>query len=114
MGKRASARADALLRFVDDARDEGFAPADLVERDEFVGLVRVGDEARTADDRVETGALELPGLRRERDLAAASTAREALDAADDLRRLFGMQARIVGPGLEVDAALGRDALHLRH
>src|SRR6478752_6612646 len=93
---------------VDDARNERFTLANLGERNEFVRTMRVGDRAGTANDRLEAGVLELPGLRRERDLAAASAEREPLDAGDDVRRLFGVQSRIVGLRLEVDAALRRD------
>src|SRR5689334_9575892 len=113
MMKPCRSAARGARAFFHDTADERFPHADLVERDELVRPVRVADRAGPADHRLESGALELPGLRCERDLAAAAAAREPLDVGDDVRRLLGVQAGIVRPDLERDGALLRDAAHLR-
>src|SRR5579862_8107286 len=111
---RRVARVRAFARFVDDAGDERLAHFDLLEGDEFVGLVRIADGTGTADHRLEAGTLELTGLRCESDLAAAAVSREPLDALDHRRALFGVKPRIVGLRLELDRAFRRDRRHRRN
>ena len=55
---------------------EILALRDLVERDEFVGLVRLLDRAGTADDGRDAGLLEEPAFGAEADLARAVGAGE--------------------------------------
>ncbi len=51
-----------LHRPADQVVDEGAAGVELLDRDELVGLVGLGDVARAADHRGHAGVLEMAGL----------------------------------------------------
>ena len=95
------------------AEQEALAGGELGERHVFVGLVRLGDVARAADDGRRAGALEQARLGAERDQ------RRRVGGGEALREQHG---RIVGAGeerrhladrLEADAGVGVDGAHRR-
>src|SRR4029077_18930328 len=111
-GRRGYARASAVVG-ADQPVDEAVAKRELLERHEFIGLVRLDDAAGTAHHGWHTAALEEGGFRAVGDHAHAFARSEIPHTAKDRIRLLRVERRDGIHALERDMASRIDGSHAR-
>ncbi len=98
---------------VDGLGEEGFAGGELVQRHIFIGLVRLADVPRPADQGRRARLLEQPGLRPEGDLVGLHVSGQGAGELDHVGGFVRRQPREASQPFERDVRLFGPHAHFR-
>src|SRR4051812_42828906 len=95
----------------DKAREKSLTKGDLLNRDEFIGLVRLEDGPRTAHDRRDSKAAEQAAFGTKSNLAVVISLDKLLHELDGRLIAQRFEGGIAVDGLETHSCLRRERPH---